>query len=303
MNTAITKAPIKEWVELMKPLIKEEGFTLTSLQSVRLVHGKERINRTPLMYEPSIMLLAQGCKTGYLGEREIHYNPGQYLVQTLPLPFECETHASSEEPLYGVQVKLDPAMLSELAMAVSNHRESSTKNSPRPMASVAMDKGMKDAVTRLLRSLQNPVELEAMGNARIRDVIFEALQGEQGPALEALVLNRGSYSKIVLVLSELHANLSGDFSVDELAQKVNMSVSTFHQHFKEVTHTSPIQYIKRLRLLKAQQLLAQHSFNVNQTSMEVGYRSVHHFSRDYKRYFGISPMGSRRQWHDATKVS
>lgn len=76
------------------------------------------IVRTPLMYEPSLIIVAQGRKIGYLGDREIHYGPGQYLVQTLPLPFECETHASAESPLLGVSIRLDPALLGELVTAM-----------------------------------------------------------------------------------------------------------------------------------------------------------------------------------------
>lgn len=83
--------------------------------------------------------------------------------------------------------------------------------------------------------------------------------------------------------------------MERLAHQANMSLSTFHQHFKEITRTSPVQYLKRLRLIKAQQLLSHDMLNVNQTAMAVGYRSVPQFSRDFKRYFGISPLRSRRQ--------
>lgn len=74
-----------------------------------------------------------------------------------------------------------------------------------------------------------------------------------------------------------------------------MSSSTFHQHFKQVAQASPLQYVKRLRLIKAQQLLIQDACNVNQAAAAVGYRSVSQFSRDYKRYFGASPLQHRRE--------
>lgn len=134
-----------------------------------------------------------------------------------------------------------------------------------------------------------------MGAARIRDVVFEALKGEQGHALRVLVKGQGHYSRIVQVLSKLHLRFADEFSVEQLAQQASMSVSTFHQHFKQITRASPAQYLKRLRLIKAQQLLLQHHHNVNQAALAVGYRSVPQFSRDYKRYFGESPLQHRRQ--------
>ncbi|WP_114416541.1 AraC family transcriptional regulator [Marinospirillum perlucidum] len=282
-------------VELIQPRVEQQGFTPTPLPGITLVHGRSRIQRTPLLYEPSLVILAQGHKTGYLGDRIIEYHPGQYLVQTLPLPFECETHASPEEPLYGVCVRLDPALLSELVTARRQQGREAGKGNPLPMDSVPMTERMAGATLRLLEALQDPAEIQAMGQARVRDLVFESLNGEQGPALEALVLNQGHYARIARVLSELHADLAAAPSVEALAQSVNMSVSSFHQHFREITRTSPVQYLKRLRLIKAQQLLMQARVNVNQAAQAVGYRSPTQFSRDYKRYFGSTPNQTRQQ--------
>ncbi|KGS12445.1 AraC family transcriptional regulator, partial [Pseudomonas coronafaciens] len=60
-------------------------------------------------------------------------------------------------------------------------------------------------------------------------------------------------------------------------------------HFKRSTLLSPVQYLKRLRLLKAQQLLVAEGLNVAQAALKVGYQSASQFSREYKRYFERSP--------------
>ncbi|BBI52398.1 hypothetical protein HORIV_48190 [Vreelandella olivaria] len=190
-------------------------------------------------------------------------------------------------------MRLEPALLSEMVMAMGDTGQ--YIQAPLPMASVAMTEGMQEAVLRLARALNVAIECSAMGNARIRDVVFEALKGEQGPALRALVLGHGNYSRIVQVLSKLHTHFADDFSVEQLAAQAHMSPSTFHQHFKQITRSSPAQYLKRLRLIKAQQLLLQDNYNVNQAAAAVGYRSVPQFSRDYKRYFGEPPLQHRRQ--------
>ncbi len=281
-------------IELIAPLIEHDGYTRTSLPSVTLMALRRPIPRTPLMYEPSLNIVAQGYKIGYLGNREIHYGPGQYLVQTLPLPFECETQASPESPLLGVSIRLDPALLGELVAAMGEH-DDQDEEPPVPMASVSMTPGMQGAVVRLLQTLHDPAETAAMGPLRERDVVFEALKGQQGAALRALVNHQGHYSQIVQVLSRLHACYAEEVSVEALASQANMSLSTFHQHFKQITQTSPLQYLKRLRLIKAQQLLVQEAYNVNQIAEAVGYRSVSQFSRDYKRCFGTSPLRHRKE--------
>lgn len=292
---------------LIEPLIDRDGFTPSTVPSVSLMACHHQVPRTPLMYEPSLVIVVQGRKIGYLGDREIHYDPGQYLVQTLPLPFECETFASPDAPLLGLSVRIEPALLSELVLEMTGLETgletgpdtggdaTSHSNEPLPMASVAMTASMQEAVVRLLRALNDPLDARVMGEARVREVIFEALKGEQGAALRALVNHQGHYSQIIQALAQMHADVTHNASVEVLARDAHMSVSSFHQHFKQVTRATPLQYLKRLRLIKARQLLSHDDLNVNQTADAVGYRSVAQFSRDYKRTFGASPLQDRRQ--------
>ena len=68
-----------------------------------------------------------------------------------------------------------------------------------------------------------------------------------------------------------------------------MSASTFHRHFKTVTGMSPVQFQKRLRLERAQRLMLTEALNATEAALAVGYESMQHFSRDYKRLFGDPP--------------
>ena len=284
-----------QMVELIRPLIKGDGFYETLIPGVHLFASYKPTPRTPLLYEPMLCIIAQGSKIGFLGDREICYNSGHYLVQTLPLPIEVEVHASEEEPLYGMSVRIDPAMLAELVVDTEVIQCSTPDLCPKPMDSVVITEEMREAVIRLLRALHDPNAAKLMGSSRVREVLFEALQGAQGKALKALINHQGNYSRITQILPQLQSELAEDITVEQLARRANMSVSTFHQHFKQVTRASPLQYIKRLRLLKAQLLLSHDELNVTQTAMAVGYRSVNQFSRDYKRYFGVNPTYEKRR--------
>ncbi|WP_232827810.1 AraC family transcriptional regulator [Marinomonas shanghaiensis] len=275
-------------VDLIKPLVNQDGFSDTLIAHVRLMKCEKSLPRMPLIYRPGLTIIVQGRKIGYLGDREIHYNSGHYLVQTLPLPFECETFASQQEPLLGVSIDIDPIVLSEL-VSVSSDEDLVPSVSHFSMSSVPMSDDMIESVTRLIKALHDPHTAKVMGQNRVREVIFAALQSAQGDALRALVTNQGRFSLIVNSLKQLHQQLDQDVRVEQLAEEVNMSVSSFHHHFKNITGSSPLQYLKRLRLLKAQMLLNQGLLNVSQISLKVGYKSVHQFSRDYKRYFGAPP--------------
>ncbi|MDH2432060.1 AraC family transcriptional regulator [Pokkaliibacter sp. MBI-7] len=282
----------EDLVQLLQPLIRQEGFQSTAVDGVHVVSSIYGCQRNPMIYEPGIFIVAQGRKIGYLGENRYHYDPGNYLVQTLPLPFECETFASPQMPMMGLAVLIDPVMLSELVaqMGYSHHPEQADVE---PMASVPMNASMHQAVLRLLQTLNDPLEARVLGSARVREVLYEVLRGPCSGALLQLLRQQGNFSRIVHVLSYLHRHYNQPLEIEQLAREANMSLSTFHLHFKNVTCSSPLQYLKRIRLLKARQLIMQGENNVSTAAMEVGYESPSQFSREYKRYFGAAPRSER----------
>jgi len=60
-------------------------------------------------------------------------------------------------------------------------------------------------------------------------------------------------------------------------------------HFKAVTSTSPVQYLKTIRLHKARMLMVQESLGASLAGQRVGYESPSQFSREFKRLFGAPP--------------
>ena len=72
-----------------------------------------------------------------------------------------------------------------------------------------------------------------------------------------------------------------------------MSSSAFFEQFRAVTGTSPLQYQKELRLLRARDELQTSSAKVSEIAFSVGYESSAQFSREYSRKFGRSPRQDR----------
>ena len=87
----------------------------------------------------------------------------------------------------------------------------------------------------------------------------------------------------------LRTNYRTAFTIEELADRVHMSVSSFHRHFKSVTSMSPLQYQKRLRLGEAQRLMLAEGKDVAAAAYAVGYESPTQFSREYKQLYGDAP--------------
>ncbi|HHW4805816.1 TPA: helix-turn-helix domain-containing protein, partial [Salmonella enterica] len=96
-------------------------------------------------------------------------------------------------------------------------------------------------------------------------------------------------SQIARVLRIMEQRFTENLTVEELAREANMSVSAFHHHFKAATATSPLQYIKTLRLHRARLMMLHDGLKAGVAADKVGYESGSQFSREYKRFFGNTP--------------
>ncbi len=75
----------------------------------------------------------------------------------------------------------------------------------------------------------------------------------------------------------------------EVARRVNLSESRFTVLFKQIMHVSPGEYWQSLRMMKAQEMLYRAESTVEETAAELGFYDVFHFSRQYKKKFGMTP--------------
>ncbi|BBG30661.1 AraC family transcriptional regulator [Zymobacter palmae] len=288
--------------QLIRALSPAPGYTPTDLPGVTLLYSEHDVARTPLMYSPSITVIVQGTKIGHLGTHRVFYGEGHYLVQTLPVPFECETFASPDAPMMGVSIALRPELMSDILVRLSDITPAHPTVRPTaPMSAVHLDNHMADNVIRLLECLHDPILQAVVGQSRVIEVILDVLRGEQGHAIQALLHHQGPFSRLTKALQYLHAHYEEPLNIQTLACHVNMSASTLHHQFKRLICTSPLQYLKQIRLLKARMLLSQDRLPVSHVAEAVGYKSPSQFSREYKRYFGVPPNDDRQSAGSAVR--
>lgn len=153
---------------------------------------------------------------------------------------------------------------------------------------------MRDATARLVQCLRSASEAQILGPGIVREILYRALCGTQAPVLYALALHSGTFSQVARVLKVMQSDYAEKMDVEQLAQTAHLSVSAFHRAFKEITSDSPLQYLKKIRLTKARDLMLQESVKANIAADQVGYESASQFSREFKRYFGQSPAEMMR---------
>ena len=275
---------------LLRSLANREGIQPTLLDGVNLMRVSQPLPRMAVLYEPGIVIVGQGRKRGYLGDQVYTYDAGNYLVLSVPLPFECETEASPEKPLLAVSIRVDLGVLAELLMKMDGGHRSGIPSIPQGIYSTKLDGNLSESTVRLLECLSNPVDARILGPQIVREITYRVLCGEQGGALRAAAALHSRFGQVNQALQRIHAEYARDLSVEELADTAGMSPSAFHQNFKSVTSTSPLQYLKTIRLHKARMLMAYEGLRAGIAAERVGYESSSQFSREFKRLFGTSPV-------------
>ena len=276
-------------VALLNGLAPFEGYTLSALEGVRFMRANHPLPRIPVMYEPSIVIVCQGRKRGYLADASYVYDASHYLVLSVPLPFESETDASEEEPILAVALRIDLTVAAELVLALGTSRKDQMV-APAGICSTPMSDDMSDALLRLLTALTVPDDAAILGPAIMKELLYRVLTGPQGGAVLASLTQHSQFGKIGKALRKIHEQYGSGMDVGTLASEAGMSVAAFHANYKAVTHTTPIQYLKSTRLHKARLLMVQDGVSAATASSMVGYESSSQFSREFKRFFGRTPV-------------
>lgn len=274
---------------LLMELTSEEGLRPTILDGVKLSRLERSAVRCPVMYEPSIYIVASGRKKGFVGDWQFIYDRNHYLVLSVPLPFECETEVIPGEPMLGLSVRVDMGVVSELACKMELRRSQGVEDTPGSICATPLDLPMSEAAIRLLECLRSPIDAKILGPGIVREIAYRVLCGPQGDALLAILNRNGHLAQIHAALQQMHRKYAEPLNVPAMAEEIGMSVSAFHHTFKTVTATSPLQYLKAVRLHKARMLMRYEGLGAAIAAERVGYESASQFSREFKRYFGYNP--------------
>ena len=87
--------------------------------------------------------------------------------------------------------------------------------------------------------------------------------------------------------------LAEEISIETLAELVELSPFHFSRVFKQATGMSPLQYVTRERITRAQQLIRETSRSLIEVALEVGYTSPSHFAKVFRRVTGVTPTEFR----------
>lgn len=293
---------MKELAKLMqsyanvKSLNALNGAYQTATPGVKFYRASTSSDREPLLYQSGIIVMGQGRKNIYIADNCVQYGPGDYLVLGVPMPLECEAFSDGDLAILGLVIDVEPHTLHKLVSQIDEQYKQlkMARNSDKAMLdfgikSNSLDDNFNSTILRLIKVLHNDIEAKILGPAIVEEIVYRVLVGTDGHILFDLARHDGHYARIARVLDTLHKAYAEVISIEHLAAQAHMSVSGFHRAFRQVTSETPLQYLKKIRLNKAKDLILVEGKQATEAAMLVGYTSASQFSREFKRHFNATP--------------
>jgi AraC-like DNA-binding protein len=267
-----------------------DGDHATAISALTLHRRKAPTEPLHCIYSLGLGVIAQGGKQVMLADDVIDYVPGQSMLTTIDSPVVSHvTRASLKEPFLGLMLTLDPRQITQL----DSDLELPQLPQGRGYQSISvkpLDDAMVDALVRLIGLLDEPHLVSALAPLIQQEITVRLLVGAHGAHLRHLVAAGSPSRQIAKAVAWLKRNFAQTLRVDQLADLAHMSPSTFRQHFRAITGTSPLQFQKQLRLQEARQLMLNQNLDASNAGGLVGYESPSQFSREYSRLFGAPPQ-------------
>ena len=293
--------------ELVRARATTEGRTVSALPGLWFFRWDTlrpmAAGRSTTMH---LAVAVQGRKRVQVGGRLLHYDAHHYLVQPGETDYEaCPVVASPEAPYLALAVQLPPSTvvqaLVDLAEGASHGVEppSSGRAATEPTAAFTtpLDLAMTDALCRLVRAADDPLERRMLAPLVLSEIVFRLLRTPSAEVLRRAV-SRSDTGWIQRAIAFIDANAERPLTVAAIARHVAMSPSHFAHRFREAASMSPMRYQKHVQLARARDiLLLSAGQRVGDVASRVGYASAAHFTRDFKRHFGLPPRDYVETFH------
>lgn len=243
------------------------------------------------LVEPSIVFVVQGIKQMLVGGEAYPYNINHFLVTSLALPANSEViEASPEKPCLGFVLKLDLRIMAELIAQGGLPFPSERPDDKGTCIGIgAVTPALLQPFKRLLDLLDEPGAISVLAPLLEREIHYRLLQSDQAARLWQIASIGSQSHRVAKAIDWLKMNYSAMLRIDDLAAYVQMSTSSLHHHFRQLTAMSPLQYQKWLRLNEARRLMLNEDMDAASAAFGVGYESPSQFSREYTRLFGAPP--------------
>lgn len=215
-----------------------------------------------------------------------------------PAPISWRWRSISDEPLSTVHLHIERSVIDSVAeqLELDGSRELTLGDAMR-----FRDPLVAAMLAALHRAAADPGDSRLYVDTLVQALAAHLLQhysrGHTGlaasPAGSPIHAERLVPRRIRRVTDYIRANLAGDMAISELAAQAGLSSFHFARVFRRETGETPHRFVARLRLEEAARLLRATNQTVLQIAIAVGFESASHFSVQFKRDYGMTPLAYR----------
>ena len=246
-----------------------------------------------------IIYVQFGEFAAYVEGREFPFQPGEICLIQPNVRHTIEGRTDTITPYAHFDLIYDPANSSFFPV----------RELDQPTSSPGMG---RQPTLREMFDIDVPVTLRLQDPARFRDVLLRMIgTWQQDDVLSHLEANHMAMELALGILrsyggngspltgsspesfgwitSYLSFHLSDPVSVTDMAKRAGLSVSRFSALFRQHFGCSPYRYLKRLRVLHAQDLLSDTDLTQEEIAKRSGFANAQHFSRVFRDQTGVTP--------------
>ncbi|WP_181916881.1 helix-turn-helix domain-containing protein [Paraburkholderia sp. BL27I4N3] len=259
--------------------------------------AEQELLEAPGLQDLTLMTLASGAEhlernlDGRWESADLHMGDVWFVP---PAPISWRWRSISDAPLSTVHLHLERSLVDSVAeqMELGGSRELSLGD-----AMQFRDPLIAAMLSALHRAAADPSDsrlyVDALVHALAAHLLQHYARGRPGPAATPARPERLVPRRVRRVTDYIRANLDGDLAISELAAQAGLSSFHFARVFRRETGETPHQYVSRLRLEEAARLLRATGQTVLQIAIAVGFENASHFSVQFKRGYGVTPLAYR----------
>ncbi|MGF0538827.1 AraC family transcriptional regulator [Agrobacterium sp. ES01] len=281
----------RDIAEMIAQHAAKDGIHATSIPRLSLVRMSKRTEPVHTVQTPSICMIVQGRKQLMLCEQVIDYGPGKHIVISVDVPIIGQIiEATDDAPYLCLRLDLDLSVLSELVLAMDWTTTEISSTGCKAIGIGETSEELLGAAHRLVSLLDAPDDAPFLAPIIEREILYRLLKSEHAGLLRQILTPNNRLQNVNRAISWIKENFQKPLLIEHLAGEARMSASSLHEHFRQVTNMSPLQYQKQLRLQEARRLIFAHGMDAATAGRRVGYDSPSQFSREYRRQFGAPPL-------------
>lgn len=271
-------------------IAQNDGDHKTNIPGLWVYRRSAATEAMPCIYGLGLGITVQGGKRVLLGDEVFDYGVGQSLITSLDLPVvSYVSQASKAAPYIGIRLELDARTITQEAAKMDLPDPTAATTFTRAVSVNTLDSVLLDAVARLLALNDESHLIRHLAPLVQQEIVIRLLRSAHAPTLRQTLATGTRSQSLSQLMDWLKNHYTEKISIDDLAAKAHMSPSTFRENFRTITGSSPLQYLKNLRLQEARQLMLNDDMDAGSAALRVGYESASQFSREYRRLFGAPP--------------